>query len=134
MTPAPLTKSVKNTIEAMVISQVMTQLKFTNKKGETLWHQDWIVGVDCETMNDFGDVGDMEDRELDVFIETPDEPRVRQNESSTEAQEGAQHEEADDDTAHVIDEMIDELNNEVIPSGEEVLNDLDKDSAEDSAG
>ena len=43
MTPMPLTDTVKDIVEAMAVKQGITKLKFTNKKGETLAHHDWIV-------------------------------------------------------------------------------------------
>ena len=52
MTPVPLTCTVKDIVEAMAIKQGITELKFTKKKGETLEHHDWIVGVDYDTIND----------------------------------------------------------------------------------
>ena len=44
----PLTETVKEKVEAMAISQGVIKFKFTNEKGETLAHHDWITGVDCD--------------------------------------------------------------------------------------
>ena len=52
VTPVPLTDTVKDIVEVMAVKQGITELKFINKKGETLAHHDWIVGVDYDTIND----------------------------------------------------------------------------------
>ena len=52
VTPVPLTDTVKDIVEAMAVKQGITELKFTTKKGETLAHHAWIVGVDYDTIND----------------------------------------------------------------------------------
>ena len=41
--PCPLTLLVKNQVEALAKAQGITDMKFTNKKGETLSHADWIA-------------------------------------------------------------------------------------------
>ena len=48
--PCPLTLLVKNQVEALAKEQGITDMKFTNKKGETLSHADWIVGVDYDVL------------------------------------------------------------------------------------
>ena len=52
LTPTPLTETVKNIVEAMAVSQGITTMKFTNKRGVTLTHHDWIAGVDYDAIND----------------------------------------------------------------------------------
>ena len=47
----PLTDAVKNKAEEMAIEQGITELKFTNKKGKTFGHHDWIAGVDHDALN-----------------------------------------------------------------------------------
>ena len=39
----PLTSLVKNQVEALAAAQGMTDMKFTNEKGETLPHADWTA-------------------------------------------------------------------------------------------
>jgi hypothetical protein len=46
--PCPLTLLVKNKVESLAKAQGITNMKFTNKKGETLEHADWIEGVDYD--------------------------------------------------------------------------------------
>ena len=51
VTPVPLTDTVKDIVEAMAVSQGITKMKFTNKKGETLAYHNWIAGVDYDAIN-----------------------------------------------------------------------------------
>ena len=41
--PCPMTSVVKNQVEALAAEQGMTNVKFTNEKGEMLPHADWTA-------------------------------------------------------------------------------------------
>ena len=132
VTPVPLTDTVKDMVEAMAVSQGITKMKFTNKKGETLAHQDWIAGVDYDAINNpvetEGIDGDIEEQHIDKIFE--DEPREVEQTNLTRGSLVEDVEMIDKttkdnkDMEQVINEMIDELNDEIIPAGEELLNDI----------
>ena len=129
----PLTDTVKDTVQVMAVKQGITKLKFTNKKGETLARHNWILGVDCDTIND-----DPHENENDEDI---DKQRIDEiSENNTAETTGRTNptngilvenvEENDEDMGHVIDEMIDALKNEVIPTGEDILHEMTKENEE----
>ena len=48
----PMTKLVKEKVEELASKQGITNIKFTNKKGETLATDDWITGVDYDVIGE----------------------------------------------------------------------------------
>ena len=135
--PFPLTDTVKNAVEAVGVNQGMTSLKFTNKKGQTLAHQDWIAGVDCDTIMD--DSGGTEDTQMQNDEAHKNDPvEIPVHEANPVAGSLVEKEEeapdADEDMEEVIDKMIDELSDEVIPRGEAALEEVlnEKDESDDS--
>ena len=140
VTPVPLTATVKATAEAMAESQGTKMLKFTNKKGETLAHHDWIAGVNCDTTNDFGETEEIDEQDIDeIFENDPVETQGEAEETNptngslVENEKETQDENVD--MEQVINEMTDELTDEVIPEGETSLDNAEEpeESAEDPA-
>ena len=60
ITAVPMTTTVKEKVEAMAKQQGITNMKFTNKKGETLASDDWIAGVDYDVIG--GEIEPTDDR------------------------------------------------------------------------
>ena len=72
VTPVPLTDTAKDIVEAMAVSQGITELKITNKNGDTLAHHDWIARVDYDAINDPTEnengIEDIEKQQIDNFF------------------------------------------------------------------
>ena len=81
----------------------------TKPIAETLAHHDWIAGVDYDKIND--PVEDKSEGTFDVDQTNPIAETLVENVET--------YNKENNDIENVIDEMIDELNNEVIPEGEE---------------
>ena len=107
-------------------------MKFTNKKGETLTHQDWIAGVDYDSINDpvetEGSNEDIEEKHIDEIFEN--DPREVDQTGLTRGSLVENVETVDEatdeneDMEHIINDMINELNDEKIPAGEDLLDDI----------
>ena len=69
---APLMSMVKNQVEASAKVQGMTNMKFTNKKGGTLAHADWIAGVDCDALG--GEIEPADEETNQDEVEDDEEP------------------------------------------------------------
>ena len=130
----PLMETVENKVEAMAVAQGMKEIKFTNKKGVTLMHHDWIAGVDhgaLDTTDEFGRPTDNEQTEEDAEIEEepleePDQvtaetvvdPAHGELVQDSEEPEAAQE---DDNLQGLLDDLIDDSNENILPTGEELL-------------
>jgi hypothetical protein len=133
VTPVPLTETVKKVVEAMVVKQGITSLKFTNKKGQTLEQEDLVAGVDYDTI---GDYEETEEHDDDLAESLREDPVVQAGAQTTNGELVKDEEEnpENQDIELVINEMIDELSNEILPRGEELLNDPEEEEQEESTG
>ena len=103
-------------------------MKFTNKQGVTLTQHDWIAGVYFDAMNQPTDKNDPQNDENELqinklFENDPIEDNAA-NENGNPDHGTLVENEEEIEIEQVIEEMIDELNNDVIPAGEELLNEI----------
>jgi hypothetical protein len=129
--PCPLTLMVKNQVEALAKAQGIINMKFTNKKGQTLDHADWIAGVDYDVLGIENEPEPTDDENDQDEVEDNEEPVIQvANPTRGELVEDEEEEEAEEDPADTamqatLDEMIDELNDAIIPEGEEILREVE---------
>jgi hypothetical protein len=126
--PCPLTLLVKNQVEALADMQGITNMKFTNKKGETLKHADWIAGVDYDVLgNEEVEPTDNDDEPIEdiVQVANPTHGELIEYVEEPEELEVADDRPEDDLMQETLDEMIDEINNDIIPAGEDLLREVE---------
>jgi hypothetical protein len=137
VTPVPLTDTVKNMVETMAIKEGITSIKFTNKRGVTLTHHDLEPGVDFDTINDHEEIEECEEQEeheeFEEIFENDETPvqsargsLVGDVETVDEATEDGQ------DLELVIDDLIEELEDDILPAGEDMLDDIAEESDEEN--
>jgi hypothetical protein len=129
--PCPMTLLIQNQVETLAKNQGIINVKFTNKKGETLEHADWIAGVDydvlgTEEMEPTDDDNDEDDVTIEniVQVANPNHGELVEDEEEPEKPEEPDDRPEDDLMQETLDEIIDELNTEIIPAGETLLRDV----------
>ena len=71
----PLTLLVKNKVEELAKTQGITNMKFTNKKGDTLPQADLIAGADYDVLS--GEEDQNEENEIENDEEPNEEPIIQ---------------------------------------------------------
>ena len=116
----------------MGTDQGIEKLKFTNKRGVTLTQPDWIAGVDYDSIDDVDVELQNDDNQGDQSVNEAQIDQIFENDPvggnlDVNDLEENENETENEDMELVIDEMIDELNNEIIPAGEELLSEIEDD-------
>lgn len=150
ITVIPLTDAVKNVVESMGTKQGFETLKFQKKSSETLLHEDLVPGCDHNALNDYYDVEDevVEDDAggEEIFghdgdaVEEFEEPENNKeqeriiNNNDFEGLEGVAKvpEPQDDQAERMINKLIEAFEEDVLPEGEQVLEDINDDKIEES--
>ena len=127
VTSVPMTDTVKRRVETMAVKQGITKMKFTNRKGVTLAHHDWIAGVDYDSLKDQEEISrldrEIDDEDIDELFDN--DAIVKDQEcqitnslvEDVETVDKATENDNDDDMQSMLDGIIDELNDEIIPDG-----------------
>ena len=133
-----MTDTVKNMVENMAIKEGITTIKFTSKSGITLAHQDFVAGVDFDTINDPEEIEkcteEIDQEEIDDIFED-DATHVEQTTRGllVEDVETVEEDTEDgEDMQLVINDLIEELEEDILPAGEEMLNDIEEESDEEN--
>ena len=112
------------------------KINFTSKSGETLVHQDLVVGVDFDTINDPTEIDkcteEIYEQEINEIFED-NTMRVGQTTRNSLVEDVETVDEATEDgedMQQVIDELIEELEVDILPAGEDLFNNMAEESEE----
>ena len=99
-TKIPMTKQVIEHVDAIGYKQKMPSgLKIDNRYNTTLYHSDWLAGVDYEETNKNSDDSDMESDNLDDDSESDDDDEDNDDDSedNNESKDSNESEDSNDD-------------------------------------
>ena len=127
LTLIPLSESVKNSISKMRQRQGFKRLKFKKKSGQTMDHEDLVPEVDYNILNDYEE--DVEDGE-ELFGEHSELVKEIEEGNFEEAENVP--DDSNSEGKVEIDALIEEFNKDVLPEGEELLNNNNEEIEEEA--